>query len=175
MTARALVAAALLLAAAPPAAAQTAAAAEASAVLREGTRVQMRTLAPLSSRRTRQGQRFDLEVAEEVRVDGRLVIPKGARGVGEISRVLPKGMMGRSGKIEVRVLFVEVGGHRIRLDGSARDRGKSGAGPVAIAYPLVGVGAAFFTGTSALIPAGSPVEGVVAHDVKLAPPPAGAE
>lgn len=169
---RALLAVLLLALAPAPAAAQGDPAAPAL-VLRAGTAVPMRTIQPLSSKRARQGQRFDLEVSEDVRVDGLLVISKGARGVGEISRVLPKGMMGRSGKLEVRVLFVEAGGHRIRLDGAARDRGKSGVAPVAIAYPLVGLSAAFFTGTSATIPAGSAIEGHVYQDVRLARPAAG--
>jgi hypothetical protein len=139
-------------------------------VLRYGTRVAMQTVQPLSSKRARQGQRFDLEVTEDVRVDGLLVIPKGARGVGEVSRAIPKGMMGKVGKIEVRVLFVEVGGQRIRLDGQAADRGKSGLAPVALMTPLVGIASGFITGKNATIPAGSAIDGYVYKDVPLARP-----
>jgi hypothetical protein len=140
-------------------------------VLRLGTRVPMQTIQPLSSKRARQGQRFDLEVSEDVRVDGLLVIPRGARGVGEVSRVVIKGMMGKPGKIEVRVLYVEVGGQRIRLDGKAMDKGASGAAPVILATPLVGiVNAAFFTGKSAVIPAGSAIDGFVYKDLPLVRP-----
>jgi hypothetical protein len=160
---RALVAAALLAAAPAGAVAQMAPA----AVLRQGTPVALQTLAPLSSRRARQGQRFDLEVMDEVRVDGMLVIPRGARGVGEVSRVVTKGMMGKAGKIEVRVLFVEVAGRRIRLDGTASDKGASGAAPVVLAAPLIGVSAAFFTGKSAVLPAGSSIQGFVFADLPL--------
>jgi hypothetical protein len=145
---------------------------QAPLVLRYGTRVPMKTVQPLSSRRAHQGQRFDLEVTEEVRVEGYLVIPVGARGVGEVSRAVPKGMMGKAGKLEVRVLFVEVGGQRIRLDGQAGDRGKSGMGPVALATPLVGIASGFFTGPSATIPAGSAIDGYVYKDVPLARPAA---
>ena len=136
-------------------------------VLRQGTRVPMKTVEPLSSKSAHQGQRFPLEVSDDVRVGGMVVIPKGARGIGEVSRVVTKGMMGKAGKLEVRIMFVEVGGNRIRLDGVAEDRGKSGAAPVALAAPLVGVSAAFFTGTSAVIPAGSVIDGYVFKDVPL--------
>jgi hypothetical protein len=163
---RALVAAALLAGAPLGAAAQPAAA----PVLRQGTPVPLRTIAPLSSRRVHQGQRFDLRVDDDVRVDGLLVIPKGAHGVGEVSRVVTKGVMGKRGQLEVRVLFVEVGGTRIRLDGKAKDRGESGAAPVALAAPLLGVSAGFFTGTSAVIPAGSSIDGFVYQDMPLARP-----
>lgn len=162
---RALLAA--LLAGAPPGAAAQPAPAAQELVLRYGTRVPMKTLQPLSSKRAHQGQRFDLEVSADVRVEGLLVIPKGARGVGEVSRAVPKGLMGRAGKLEVRVLFVEVGGHRIRLDGAAEDKGKSGATPVALATPLIGLSSAFFTGTSAVIPAGTAIDGYVFQDVPL--------
>lgn len=161
--------AAMLLAAAPAGLAAQPVAAEAGFVLSLGTPVPMQTVQPLSSKRARQGQRFDLEVSEEVRVDGMLVIPKGARGVGEVSRVVEKGIMGKPGKLEVRVMYVEVGGTRIRLDGKATDKGSSGAAGVAIAAPLIGLtGAALVTGKSAVIPAGSAIQGFVYQDVPLA-------
>jgi hypothetical protein len=165
---RALLAAALLTAAPAGAAAQ----AVPAPVLRHGTPVLLKTVAPLSSKRARQGQRFDLEVLDEVRVEGMLVIPRGAHGVGEVSRVVTKGMMGKAGKLEVRVLYVEVAGKRIRLDGSASDKGASGAAPVVLAAPLIGVSAAFFRGKSAVLPAGSTIEGFVYQDMPLVRPSA---
>jgi hypothetical protein len=166
---RALVAA--MLVAGAPLGAQPATAGPAP-VLRHGTRVPMRTVEPLSSKRARQGQRFDLEVTDDVRVEDMLVIPKGARGVGEVSRVVTKGVMGKPGELTVRVMFVEVGGTRIRLDGTATDRGESGVAPVALAAPLIGVSAGLFTGTSATIPAGSTIDGYVYKDVPLVRPAA---
>ena len=173
MSGRLALLAAVLMAGGHSAAASQAVPAAKELVLRYGTKVPMRTVEPLSSKRARQGQRFDLEVSEDVRVDGMLVIPKGAHGIGEVSRVVTKGVMGKAGKLEVRVLFVEVGGARIRLDGTARDRGESGVAPVALAAPLIGVSAGFFTGTSAVIPAGSPIDGFVFKDVPLVRPAAG--
>lgn len=160
---------AAILLAAPPAIAQPVPAAT-QLVLRQGTPVPMKTVQPLSSKRAVQGQRFDLEVVDEVRVEGMLVIPKGAHGVGQVSRVVTKGMMGKPGKLEVRILYVEAGGQRIRLDGKGKDKGSSGAGGVLIAAPLIGMSAAFVTGKSAVIPAGSTLEGVVFQDVPLARP-----
>jgi hypothetical protein len=42
-----------------------------------------------------------------------VVTPKGTRAVGEVSRIVDKGVFGKAGKIEVRVLFLELGGRRI--------------------------------------------------------------
>jgi hypothetical protein len=163
--------AAMLLAVVPAgASAQAVPTTAAGLVLRHGTPVPMQTVEPLSSKRALQGQRFALRVAEEVRVDGLLVIPKGAHGEGQVSRVVTKGVMGKPGKLEVQVMFVEVGGRRIRLDGKAKDKGSSGAGPVILAAPLIGVSAAMFTGKSAVIPVGSIIDGFVYQDVPLARP-----
>ena len=145
----------------------SAAAAQAPAVLAAGTPVVLKTLQPLSSKDAVQGQRFALEVTEDVLVQGALVIPKGARGVGEVSRVVEKGMYGKSGKLEVRVLFVEIGGTRIRLDGAVRDKGKSNLGAVVVAAPLIGLVAGFVSGTHAVIPAGTAVTGHVYQDLPL--------
>jgi hypothetical protein len=82
-----------------------------------------------------------------------------------------KGMMGKPGKLEVRVMFVEAGGSRIRLDGKGKDKGASGAAGVVIAAPLIGLtGAAFVKGKSAVIPAGSSLDGFVFQDVPLTRP-----
>ena len=160
------------LAAASPAAAQEAAPAGeiAPLVLEAGTRVPMVTVAALSSKRAQEGQRFDLTVAEDVLVGGLVAIPKGARGVGEVSRVVGKGVGGRAGKLQVRVLFVEIGGARIRLDGKAGEKGASGLAPVVLAAPLVGIFAGFISGKSATLPAGTPVDGFVHDDVPLVRP-----
>jgi hypothetical protein len=162
--------AASLLAASPAGASAQPVAAAGELVLRQGTRVPMRTVQPLSSKRALQGQLFDLEVSEEVRVDGLLVIPRRAHGVGQVSRVVTKGVMGKPGKLEVRVMFVEVGGIRIRLDGKGKDKGSSGGAGVVLAAPLIGMSAAFVTGKSAVIPAGSTLDGFVFKDVPLARP-----
>jgi len=138
-------------------------------VLRAGTRVPMRTTEALSSKSARQGQRFALETTEPVLVEGLVVVPKGAPAVGEVRRVVEKGVFGKSGKLEVQLLFVEAAGTRIRLEGRARGKGASGAAPVALALPLIGISSAFISGTSAKIPAGTAVDGFVYQDLSLRP------
>ena len=133
----------------------------------QGTRIPLRTLETLSSRKARQGQRVPLEVASDVVFDGIVIIPKGTKAAGEISRVTAKGVLGKSGKLGLRVMFLELGGQRIRLDGEARDKGSSGAAPVVLAAVLIGVSGAFVTGTSAVLPAGTEVEGLLHDELKL--------
>ena len=138
-------------------------------MLRAGTEVRMRTLEALNSKHARQGERFALEVVEEVVVEGGVIIPRGAMATGEVARVVGRGIMGKAGKLELRILFVEAGGARIRLDGRAVDRGKASTGPVVAGTVLIGPLASFVQGTSAQIPAGTYVSGFVYADVPLMP------
>jgi hypothetical protein len=157
---------ALLLAGAPAAAQGQAAEAP---VLRAGTPVLMRTAEALTSKTARQGQRFKLEVTAPVLVDGAVVIPLGAQAVGEVRRVGEKGMFGKSGELEVQLLFVEAGAARIPIEAEARDKGKSGLAGVLLGVPLVGMSAEMISGTHAVIPAGTEMQGQIRTDLPLRP------
>ena len=152
----------------PPAlTARMAPVAESQLILPMGTEVPMKTVRELSSKRNRQGDRFDLIVSEDVFLNGYVIISRGSRGVGEITRLVPKGAFGKSGKLETRLLYVAVGNNRIRLDGSAADRGKSGTGATVATAVVAGVVSAFITGTSAHIPEGSTMIGYLDRDIPI--------
>jgi len=142
-----------------------------NAVLRVGTPVVMRLQEELTTKgkKLRVGQRFRMEVAEDVMVQGYRVIPAGSPAVGEITDVRNKGMWGKSGHLGARILYVTVNGRQIRLSGAFDDKGIAGGiGAVAVSA-LVFLPAGFFmTGTSAMIPVGAQVKGFVDEDVQLA-------
>ena len=136
-------------------------------ILRAGTPVPMQTGVALSSLTNRQGDRFDLTVTEDVVVGGLVVIRRGSRGIGEITSLTPKGSFGKSGKLEVALLFVDAGTTRVRLDGRAASRGHSGTAGTVVTAVLAGTFAAFVTGSSARIPVGSPMTGFTARDLPV--------
>lgn len=140
-----------------------------SGVLRAGTSVPLRTLTELTTegKKLKVGQRFNLEVAEAVTVAGTVVIPVGSSAVGEITSVRNKGMWGKSGKIEARILYVRANGMQIRLSGAMDDKGVTGTAGVVAAAVVIPVVGFFVTGTSAKIPAGSNVTGFVEEDVPV--------
>ena len=144
------------------------AAAHGQLVLAAGTEVRLATGVELHSMTARQGQIFPLTVTEDVRVGPYLVIPKGSPAAGQIARVGEKGMFGRSGKLDLAVLYVEVGGKRVRLTGQTRKKGKPGTAPVIAAAILVGEWSGFISGTSARVPAGAQLTAFVFEDVPLA-------
>ena len=141
-----------------------------AAVLRTGTPValKMREHLTTKEKNVRIGQRFQLEVAEPVTVGGQIVIPAGSPAVGEVTDVRNKGMWGKSGKINARILHVRVGDRVIRLTGQVDDKGTTGTGGVVAAVALLPVAGFFTTGTSANIPIGAPVSAFIDEDVPLA-------
>ncbi len=114
------------------------------------------------------GQRFMLEVAAPVEVNGVVVVPAGTPAWGEITEVRNKGMWGKSGKLNARLLYIRVNGRQIRLTGSFDDKGVTGTAGVIGAVALVPVVGFFVTGTSAVFPKGGEVGGFIDEDVPLA-------
>ena len=141
-----------------------------NAVLRNGTEVPLRLSEELTTKgkKLRVGQRFHMEVAEDVKVQGVTVIPVGAPAVGEISDVRNKGMWGKSGHLAGRMLYVTVNGRQIRLSGAFDDKGVAGGvGAVAVSAIVFLPAGFFMTGTSARLPAGTSVKGFIDEDVPL--------
>jgi hypothetical protein len=114
------------------------------------------------------GQRFQLEVTAPVEVDGVQVIPAGTPAWGEITGVRNKGMWGKSGKLDAKLLFLRVNGRQVRLTGSFDDKGVTGTAGVVGAIAFVPVAGFFVTGTSANLPKGGAVNGFIDEDVELA-------
>ena len=112
----------------------------------------METLRELNSNDAKVGDRFDLEVTEDVKLNGVTVIEAGTRGVGEVTLAKKKGMWGKSGKLETRLLHLEVGDEKIRISGRAGGQGKTGTAGVVASLAVVPIAGFFVTGTTATIP-----------------------
>lgn len=146
-----------------------AAAPSSNAVLRVGTVVPLKLQEELTTKgkKLKVGHRFHLEVAENVMVEDRVVIPAGTPATGEVIEVRNKGMWGKSGHITARVLYAMLNGRQIRLTGNFDDKGVTGTAGVVGAAVLVPVAGFFLTGTSAVLPINTPVKAFVDEDVPL--------
>jgi hypothetical protein len=169
-----LLACAILLATTPATAAQYAAPIAAPnaglAVLRTGTEVSLRLSEELTTKdkAVRVGQRFRMETAEAVVVQGVTVIPAGSPAVGEVVDVKNSGGWGKSGKLNARVLYVTVNGRQIRLSGAFDEKGASkGVAAVAVSALVFAPAGFFMKGKSAQLPIGTPVKGFIDEDVPL--------
>ena len=66
-----------------------------------GTLVPIRFLSDLSSKKNEKGENFAFEVAENVFVDGKLVLPAGHQGIGEIIKAKEASILFRKGELEL--------------------------------------------------------------------------
>ena len=150
--------------------APVAAIATSNAVLRAGTPVSLSMMEEITTKKkaAKVGQRFMLEVAAPVEVNGVTVVPAGTPAWGEIVGVRNKGMWGKSGKLDAKLLFLRVNGRQIRLTGSFDDKGVTGTAGVVGAIALVPIAGFFMTGTSAMLPKGGVVSGFIDEDIELA-------
>jgi hypothetical protein len=146
-------------------------------VLRVGTPVAFKMAETITTKgkKLEVGYRVHLEVMEPVMVNGAVAIPAGSPAIGEVTDVRNKGMWGKSGRINARLLYVTVNGRQIRLSGQFDDKGVTGTAGVVAAIAFVPVAGFFTTGTSATIPLGAGVKGYIDEDVALAIPPAPTE
>lgn len=132
-----------------------------------GYPVSLMTRTELTTKENRAGERFNLEVAEAVVLNGNIVIPVGTPAVGEIVRSERNGHFGKRGEIVVRVLHIETPSMRIPLAGNASDKGVSGTAAMLATTLLVSPLGVLIHGTSGRIPAGSRVDAYLAGDLRF--------
>lgn len=128
-----------------------------------GTEITVRTLDAMASATATTGQKFAVEVAADVVVDGVVRVPAGTRGQGTVVFARKKGTSGRPGALDLRVDSIDAPGGALRLKSAEVNRGtdrrRSGAA-AGIAFGLLG--AALVQGEDIAVPAGTELHVVVA-------------
>lgn len=151
-----------------PAAAEkpaNAAATPARLLLPSGTLIDLVTRDAISTRKNVKGDLIYLRVAAPVVVDGATAIPADTLVIAQLTRAEKRGAFGRSGKLDMQLLYAELPGGPLRVSGTIEARGKKDAGDTAatavafLALPFIA------TGRSAEIPAGAEVSGRLDRDV----------
>jgi hypothetical protein len=102
-----------------------------------GTPLRLKSVGPINSRAVRQGQRFALELADDVIAGSSVAIPRGTPAVGEVEAVSGTGMFGKAARLVLRPLFVEVGGQRVNLVGMTNEKGKDATAGAAVNHRRV--------------------------------------
>jgi hypothetical protein len=146
-------------------------------VLRAGTPVPVALSEFLTTKgkHLKVGQRVQLEVAQDVLLNGRVVIPARSPVEGVLTEVRNKGMWGKSGAIHLHINSVNINGTNIRLKGDMDTRGETGTAGVVGAIVVLPVAGFFVTGTSAEMPLNMPGRAFLDQDIALAPVPASGE
>jgi hypothetical protein len=141
----------------------------ASNVLRAGAPVPVALAQHLTTRgkNLKVGQRVALEVAQDVMLNGKVIIPARSPVEGVLTHVRNKGMWGKSGAIALQIKSVTVNGVTIRLRGDMDSRGETGRAGVVGAIAVLPVAGFFVTGTSAEMPLNMPGRAFLDQDIAL--------
>jgi hypothetical protein len=111
-----------------------------------------------------------MSVARDVMLGDYVVIPRGTRGIGQISYRTGKGAFGKSAKMEFNIVNVELNGQLIPLTGHYRVEGQGNTGATVGTAVAAGVFAAFVTGRSAVIAQGTEYKAYTTNPIPVAIP-----
>lgn len=111
------------------------------AVLPANSEVVLTMNETVSSKSHRLGEKFSLTVAQDVKVNGMTVIPRGTRAVAQITRRTGKGGFGKSGKMDFAFRYIDHNGMQIPIEGRHHQAGEGRTGATigaVVAAGLVG-------------------------------------
>lgn len=138
-----------------------------SAILPEGMVIHLETRDAISSKTARRGDRVQLAVARPVTIGGTTLIQAGTPVEGEVTQASDNGLLGRSGKLDIRVSVIKVGAVDIPVRGEQRRKGSSGTlgsvGAGILFLPL----AVIVRGKDVSLPAATPFDVYVDREITL--------
>ncbi|MGY4397326.1 hypothetical protein ACVWZA_002520 [Sphingomonas sp. UYAg733] len=126
----------------------------AGAMLPPNSEIVLRLDQELTSKRAREGDTFNLSVAQDVMIGNFIVIPRGTPARGIVAYRTGKGAFGKSAKMEIDLTSVEMKGVSVPVTGHYRQEGEGNTGATVGAAVAAGPFAAFVTGRSAVFPQG---------------------
>jgi hypothetical protein len=133
-----------------------------------GTVVDLEIAEPITSWQHKRGDKFQLRLAQPLVVDGRLLVPAGTTGVGEIVHAAAARGGGAPGELLIAARHLDVDGGQLplrgmKLGGSGDDNSGMAFGVSFAAGPF----AMFIRGHEIEIPAGTHAHAKVAEDAVL--------
>jgi hypothetical protein len=125
-----------------------------SAILPANTDVSVTLNSEVSSKKVKEGHKFDLSVSRDVMLGDYIVIPRGTLAHGSVTYRTGKGAFGKSAKMEIDITSLELNGRSISMAGHFRQEGQGNTGATVGTAVAVGVFSAFVTGRSAVFDQG---------------------
>jgi len=136
--------------------------------LKDGTLVILRVQETINPEVMGPGDIVKLEVAEDVKVDNKVVIERGTPAIAEVVTAEKKGYVGKAGRIALAVRSTTaVDGQKVPLRGTIRREGEEKVGTSVAVSVIVCPLALLMKGESATIPAGSEVKAYVDSTLQI--------
>lgn len=137
-------------------------------MLQEGTVVRIRLLETLDSRISRPGSHVYMEVADDVEVEGKVVVERGAKVMGTVVEATEAKMFGRKGKLSFSIDYVQASnGKNLRLRTMNSSAGQDRVGGVVAAAALVNPLLVFIKGKNTTVEKGTEFQVYVDKDYEL--------
>ena len=140
----------------------------AGTIVREGTEVELRFLSDVSSATATIGEKFELEVVQDVKSGDAVLIPARSKAVGTVQNAKKKGMLGKSGELNVAINYVVVNGTRIPLRASQGAEGEGRVGSTVALTVLFGPVGLLKRGLDVTIPSGKTLTAAVDSTTEIA-------
>ncbi len=136
-----------------------------SVVFPKDSLIKVKFMQDISSKENQAGDVVDFVVDDNIYVGDALVLPKGAKGVGRIAKIVQPRIFGRDARIDLdfsHVIAVNDGAVPVTMGELAKQQAKTVAGAAGASIggmvlfgPVGIIGGAFVKGASVVIPAGS--------------------
>lgn len=127
----------------PAAAAQQEAARPAAVRVPQGTPIKLKFAQSLTSKHVVVGDRVEMAVAEDLMVDGWVVVPQGTRVLGTVTVGKKKEKYGNAHDLGIQIDYIAMGDRHVKLGGQHSAKGKAGTDTL--------VAGTFFLGLSGLL------------------------
>lgn len=127
-----------------------------------GTPVALMVLNEVTTKTARPGDRFAVSVVEPLSVNGTVVVPINTRGWGEVVSARESGIVGQSGKLAAKLLWLDIDGERVKLAGDFAPAGQGAGIQTALFSLVVSPLGLLARGNNAKLKAGERITGVLA-------------
>lgn len=135
--------------------------------LTEGTEVELKFVDALSSKTSNEGDPVNLQLSEDLKVNGVVVAKAGAKAVGSITHAKKAGMLGKAGELNMRIEHFKTGDNRVRLRGSKGKEGEGKEGTMIVLTVLFGPLGLIKKGKNVEIKEGTAIKAFVDEDILL--------
>jgi len=139
----------------------------ATALLREGTPVKLKLLHTLNSKTVTPGDPLNFSLAEDVVVDGQMVVKAGTAAIGRVRQAKPARTLGRGAQLALEVEYLKAGPLRIPLRGAQMREGEGKKGETAALVVAFGLSGLIKHGSEIEVKEGSVFSAFVDEDTNV--------